>query len=429
LDPYSTGLLAVCLAAYAYALWRGLRGDKRFRLYGPVVLVRCERCVSLISLFARARIPLLGVVAIASWAAAMAAGMAMLIRSAVISVSLPPELAPHPAMLIGLPVVNPLIPLWYGLAGLVVAVIVHELAHGVALRANQLPVKSAGALLLALPLGAFVEPGDELKAARPAVQLKVFSAGPFANLLVAALALLILSQALSCVQPVGRGVGIVNIVPGSPAEKAGIKPGDLIVAVDGVEVRDLQHFLSLMSSRRAGEEVVLELQGGRRVMIKLADKYMFTGRPEDRGRGFIGVGLVDVAALKAAIAPLANPLRDPLSAVMGLLAAPLTLPLAALPYLELFYTQPLGGWRAVYALIWVAWMNAAVGLTNALPIVPFDGGNSLRVALDALLRGLPEDRRRRAVEAVTAVLTAVTIGLILAPVVVPRLRLLVPGPG
>lgn len=224
-------------------------------------------------------------------------------------------------------------------------------------------------------------------------------------------------------------MGIVNIVPGSPAEKAGIKPGDLIVAVDGVEVRDLQHFLSLMSSRRAGEEVVLELQGGRRVMIKLADKYMFTGRPEDRGRGFIGVGLVDVAALKAAIAPLANPLRDPLSAVMGLLAAPLTLPLAALPYLELFYTQPLGGWRAVYALIWVAWMNAAVGLTNALPIVPFDGGNSLRVALDALLRGLPEDRRRRAVEAVTAVLTAVTIGLILAPVVVPRLRLLVPGPG
>ena len=74
-------------------------------------------------------------------------------------------------------------------------------------------------------------------------------------------------------------------------------------------------------------------------------------------------------------------------------------------------------------------MNAAVGLTNALPIVPFDGGNSLKVALDALLRGLPEDRRRKAVEAATAALTVITIGLILAPVVVPRLKLLVPGPG
>lgn len=429
MDPYSAGLLAVCISAYAYALWRGLRGDRRFKLYGPLVLVRCEKCVSLIDLFARVRVPWLGAVAAASWAAAMVVGMAMLIMSALMSAVLPPELAPHPSMLIGLPVINPLIPLWYGLVGLSVAVVVHEVAHGIALRANRLPVKSAGALLLALPLGAFVEPGDELKAARPSIQLKVFSAGPFANLLAAALSLLVLSQALSGVQPVGRGVGVVSVVPGSPAERAGIKPGDLIAAVNGVEVLDLSHFLSLMLSKKAGEEVRLRLQDGREVAVKLADKYPFTGRPQDRGRGFIGVGLVDLKTLMAAIAPLANPLRDPLGAVVGLLAAPFTLPLTALPYLELFCTQPLGGWLATYALIWVAWMSAAIGLTNALPIAPLDGGSSLKAALDVLLGELPEERRRRVVEAVVAVLTAATIGLILAPVVVPRLRLLMPGPG
>ena len=67
-------------------------------------------------------------------------------------------------------------------------------------------------------------------------------------------------------------------------------------------------------------------------------------------------------------------------------------------------------------------MNVAVGLTNALPMVPFDGGNATRVVLDAILQRMPEEERKRAVDAILAVLTTLMVVLILIPVVVPRLR-------
>ena len=113
---------------------------------------------------------------------------------------------------------------------------------------------------------------------------------------------------------------------------------------------------------------------------------------------------------------------NPGNVLVNLMVMPLVLPLNMLPYLEMFYTQPIGGWSLAYTLIWIAWMNAAVGLTNALPIIPFDGGNSLKAMLDSLLGKLPVDKRDKIINAVLAVISIFSIALILAPIVVPRLR-------
>jgi len=422
LDPYSISLILAFTAIYVYALWRGVRGDERVRIYGPAVLVRCKKCIKVMDLLAKLRIPLLGTTALAFWAALVAVGTTLLVQSAIASFSLPPELAPEPRMLVGIPVVNPLIPLWYGLTGLIVAVVVHELSHGVALRVHGLDVKSTGLLLMVLPLGAFVEPGEELKRAKLVVQLKVFAAGPFANTLLAILVMSMLPLALAGVRPVAAGVGVVGVLPNSPAERAGLKPGVIITSIDGVRVESLDEFLKLMSGKKAGERVILELHDGVKVDLILDDKYRYTGDLKDRGKGFIGVALLEPRVLENALSPLLNPLADPLRTLWGLLAIPLTLPVHALPYLEAFYTPPLGGWQLTYTLVWIAWMNVAVGLTNALPMVPFDGGNATRVVLDAILQRMPEEERRKAVNAILAVLTALIVVLILIPVVVPRLR-------
>jgi len=420
----ATLALAACLAAYAYAAWRALAGDRRFALYGPAVLVRCSRCADAIKRLARAsplRIAWLGV---AAWLAGMASGMAMLIASAASSLALPPEQAPSPALLIGLPGVNPLIPLWYGLLGLVVAMAAHELAHGVVLAANGLPPKSAGLVVLGVPLGAFVEPPDEFQTSKASIKLKVFSAGPFANLLVTLAALLALSHLTLGVEPVAPGVGVTGVLQGSPAGRAGIAPGSVIVAINGTRVPDLESFLSVMGKSRAGCTVTVTLADGRTLTLTLADKYEFTRNPEDRGKGFMGVSVVDLEELLGEVTFAPAPTADLVGVARRLLLIPFSMNPSALPYLRSFYTQPKGGWEAVYALAWIAWVNLAAGLTNALPIVPLDGGSALKTLLETALKGLPEDRRRRLVNAATALLSISTVLLILAPVAVPRIRAL-----
>jgi S1-C subfamily serine protease len=66
------------------------------------------------------------------------------------------------------------------------------------------------------------------------------------------------------------GVEVVEIVPGSPAAAAGLRPEDLIVAVDGGPVSQVDQIQSLLVSDRIGSEVVLDvIREGRRVQLRL----------------------------------------------------------------------------------------------------------------------------------------------------------------
>jgi len=58
------------------------------------------------------------------------------------------------------------------------------------------------------------------------------------------------------------GVRISGVRPGTPAEKAGLQQGDLIVAFDGVEVRTLQDYATLLFSHQPGDQVVVSVVRG-----------------------------------------------------------------------------------------------------------------------------------------------------------------------
>ncbi|MFN2543715.1 MAG: S1C family serine protease [Actinomycetota bacterium] len=65
---------------------------------------------------------------------------------------------------------------------------------------------------------------------------------------------------------VGRrgGVEVVQVVGGSPADRAGLRAEDLIVEVDGVPVEDMGDLQRLMTSERIGERTELRVfRGGR----------------------------------------------------------------------------------------------------------------------------------------------------------------------
>jgi Do/DeqQ family serine protease len=70
-----------------------------------------------------------------------------------------------------------------------------------------------------------------------------------------------------------RGVIISNVYPGSPAEKAGIKKGDVVLAIDGRDVFDDKGMKFIAATKAEGELVNLTvLNGGkqRAVQLKLA---------------------------------------------------------------------------------------------------------------------------------------------------------------
>jgi len=84
-----------------------------------------------------------------------------------------------------------------------------------------------------------------------------------------------------------RGSIIVDVVSGSPADEAGLEPGDVIVAVDGQKV-DKEHTLAdLIAERKPGDEVTFEIQrpgeGSQQVTLELAE------HPDKEGAGYLGV--------------------------------------------------------------------------------------------------------------------------------------------
>jgi len=60
----------------------------------------------------------------------------------------------------------------------------------------------------------------------------------------------------------GRGVRVIEVRPGSPADKAGLKPQDLITGVAGTRVRELADMASILSLFAPGDTITLDVRRG-----------------------------------------------------------------------------------------------------------------------------------------------------------------------
>jgi membrane-associated protease RseP (regulator of RpoE activity) len=91
----------------------------------------------------------------------------------------------------------------HALFGLIVLIVVHELAHGIVARIEKIKVKSMGLLTAGIfPIGAFTEPDEnQLKETRPAKRLRVFAVGSMANFITGIVFLILFLSLLGVAQP------------------------------------------------------------------------------------------------------------------------------------------------------------------------------------------------------------------------------------
>ena len=112
-----------------------------------------------------------------------------------------------------------------------------------------------------------------------------------------------LARALKLAKP--EGALVSDVVSGGPADKAGVKQGDVIVSFNGKEVRNSQHLPSIVASTPVGDKVSMEvIRSGkeRELQVKVAklpSRNQGADSPDDSAPSRWGMELQDLTAESA----------------------------------------------------------------------------------------------------------------------------------
>ncbi|MCI4355358.1 MAG: site-2 protease family protein, partial [Thermoplasmata archaeon] len=396
LDGWTIALvLILAYAAAIYLLYRTgrLGADRSLSLFGPALMIKTRRGRGALERLGRFKTfwSAAGDLGIVLAALAMVSIVVVLVLDAIVVASIPASSAPSPQEALGIPGINPIIPIGYGLVALIVGVVLHELAHGVMARSQNIGVKSLGVLWLVIPVGAFVEQDDaEMQKAPRRHRDRVAAAGVLANFGLALLFFLLLSAVLTIgVQPNATGVGIGAVVAGTPAANASLAPGDIIVAINGTPTPTNSALLHLLADTKPNQTIALSFYSARDhtlviSAVTLTSLETYTHNAADRDKGFLGVApmFLTPAELKTAMAaPVASD-QGPLTGTIDWIVLPLAglQPVAGVVPSFYHLTGPFASmdpgtfWILANLLYWLAWMNLLLGLSNALPLFPLDGG-------------------------------------------------------
>jgi membrane-associated protease RseP (regulator of RpoE activity) len=406
---------------------------KRFEFQYGIILLRTKRFQSLMDRLGANRISKpVGWLLLYAMPVAAAVGFYLFLSEAAILLS--PRGAAvasyvrtvGPLANIGLPGINPYLPLVDGWIALIVAMIIHEGAHGIVARSLGLPVKAAGLLfLLFIPIGAFVDVDEvAIKQAKPSYSGRVLAAGAGINLMVGLVCLLLLVLVVGSFAPAVAGAGIVNVQPGTPAAKAGLMPGDMVTRIDGKNVTDISTVIGPNTTLKGGQFVNLTVyRGGQFIRFSVQLSCCYAIQNVTTGQNittypYIGVQQITEAGLTSTVSTYVNPFSNPWQYV----CIP-TLPLCQtrVPFSDVlggFYSSPLGGAGAPVAnlVYWIFFLNFNLAIFNALPIYPLDGGQAFSVWVKALGGGkLSEGTLMRITTIATLAVIALLLGVIAGP--------------
>jgi len=336
---------------------------------------------------------------------------------------------PSPQTYLLLPGINPVIPILYGIIGIVVAVVVHEGTHGVIARSFKMAVKSTGLVFfLIVPIGAFVEIDEKvMQNAKFRQTGRVLAGGPGSNIIVALVALALLLLLLGGLAPVQyNGVDIGGVVQGSPAYNLytahEITPGDLIVAVNGTIVHSVNDLHDYMLRTLPNETLVVSIDHGGKV-----SNYNIT-LAANKINSTTTIGLIGVTQAESN-SDLLNIRGNYTSAFFRQPLYYLIVPGissqadSVVPFsndLHTLYTSSTLGslWYPVaLTLFWIWFINVNLAFFNAIPLYPLDGGQAMLNFFSHFGRKGVENRAKL----LTTIISIAMLIIILTYLFLPRL--------
>src|SRR3990170_1665439 len=304
---------------------------------------------------------------------------------------------------------------------LIVLIVVHEMGHYITAKLFGVKVLEAGLgyppriwgfnwrgtiySINWLPLGGFVrllgeeDPSDPNSlAAKPRWQrLIVLAAGSGMNFL---LPIFLFAVAFMIPREVNVGLTqITGVAPQSPAEEAGLKPGDIIRAIDGDEVRNVRE-VSLAIRLNVGETVDFNVKrplstgGGENLTIPVHARWT---PPEGQGPTGIQIGSLYAFTEKESFPPwealpkgwtatidsLILARNEVIAMVKGGSGPEVTGPVGIAQATGEVVEQ--SGWETL--LEFAALLSINLAIINALPLPMLDGGRIAFVLLEVARRG------------------------------------------
>jgi membrane-associated protease RseP (regulator of RpoE activity) len=271
---------------------------------------------------------------------------------------------------------------------------VHEFGHGILCRVENIKVKTMGALIAVIPIGFFVEPDEEeLDRTKGMAKVRMFGAGITNNLVVGFSCFFLLILFVGLATPVSQPV-IHGVYKDYPAASAGIPPGSIVTAVNGVTVSNRADVSAILNSTKPGNTLTLTIEKNNIMKDYQLTLSAWPGDIPDKTSGFMGVEYYDGTAVMSVVQGMFSPLGFfqfliiPFANDSGVQFLRI---LAFETPDTIYYQVPFEGfWGVVHLLFWCAWININVGIFNAIPMIPLDGGYIFKEGVDRLLdrRGL-----------------------------------------
>jgi len=237
----------------------------------------------------------------------------------------------------------------YFLLAVGIMALTHELAHGIVARLEGIPVLSSGVmgfLLFVIPPIFFVEPDEKgFEKASLLSKLRMLVSGSSINL-VTALLITMLMTALFV--PSSSGILIQEVVPNSPADRAGLRQWDVITSINGIPTYFPQNYSDAMSKVTPGFTVSVTVLHDNRETTE-----PITTEPDRNNSS---------------------------RAILGIVQS-----------FSLYRQNRLGldqytGIHMFWALFWIYLLGINVAIFNMLPAFPFDGEKVLYYALANLVK-------------------------------------------
>jgi membrane-associated protease RseP (regulator of RpoE activity) len=271
---------------------------------------------------------------------------------------------------------------------------VHEFGHGILCRVENIKVKTMGALIAVIPIGFFVEPDEEeLDRTKGMAKVRMFGAGITNNLVVGFSCFFLLMLFVGLATPVSQPI-IHGVYKDYPAASAGIPPGSIVTAVNGVTVSNRADVSAILNSTKPGNTLTLTIEKNNIMKDYQLTLSAWPGDIPDKTSGFMGVEYYDGTAVMSVVQGMFSPLGFfqfliiPFANDSGVQFLRI---LAFETPDTIYYQVPFEGfWGVVHLLFWCAWININVGIFNAIPMIPLDGGYIFKEGVDRLLdrRGL-----------------------------------------